>query len=281
MNDTTLQLDGRTVAFADYGPGDGMPVLWCHGGPGSRFEPATVVDDAVAAGFRIVGIDRPGYGGSTAVPGRTIAGWVADGLAVADALGIDQFIAVGVSTGGAYALALAASAPDRVRGVVACCALTDMRWAQGKAMVNDTVSAVWRAADRDHAIEAARGIFGDDGTGMANLFGTLSAPDQALLSNPAFLTATASSFAAMFAQGVVGYVDDRLADGPGWESFDVGAVDCPVIVLHGSEDNLVPAAQAEHTAKLVPGAELQVRPGLGHFGIITEVVPALSALGRA
>ena len=79
------------------------------------------------AGLRLVGIDRPGYGLSTPQPGRTIAGWVPDALAVAAHLGIDRFVTVGVSTGGAYALGVAAVAPDSVLGVVACCSVTDMR----------------------------------------------------------------------------------------------------------------------------------------------------------
>ncbi len=80
----------------------------------------------------MIGIDRPGYGLSTPLPGRSIADWVPDGIAVADHLGIDRFVAVGVSTGGAYALALAALHPDRVLGVLACCALTDMQWEEGR-----------------------------------------------------------------------------------------------------------------------------------------------------
>jgi pimeloyl-ACP methyl ester carboxylesterase len=52
-------------------------------------------------------------------PGRTIAGWVPEALAVAGHLGIGMFAVVGTSTGGAYALALAALAPQRVLGVVA------------------------------------------------------------------------------------------------------------------------------------------------------------------
>ena len=47
---------------------------------------------------------------SSVQPGRTIGGWVPDALAVADHLGIEQFVTAGTSTGGAYALALAALA---------------------------------------------------------------------------------------------------------------------------------------------------------------------------
>src|SRR5262249_42952022 len=107
VEDQTIRLaSGRPVGFADYGIPDATAVLWCHGGPGSRLEPAYLRRAAGQAGLRIIGIDRPGYGLSAPQPGRTIAGWVPEALAVADHLGIGQFAAVGVSTGGAYALAL-------------------------------------------------------------------------------------------------------------------------------------------------------------------------------
>jgi len=195
----TLTLpDGRSVGFMDYGPATGAPVIGCHGGPGSRMEPAAMAAPAAAAGFRLVGIDRPGYGHSTPKPGRSIADWVPDGLAVADALGIDRFTAVGCSTGGAYALALAARAPERVRAVIACCALTDMRWREGKAMMTAPATArLWSAADREAAM-----------------------------------------------------------------AIDAVAVRCPVVVLHGESDNIVPAAHARHTAEIVPGAKLRIVPEL-------------------
>src|SRR5262245_25902620 len=137
MSNTVLQhRDGRAIGYAEYGDPKGTPVLWCHGGPGSRLEPSGFAPAAEQVGLRLIGIDRPGYGKSTPVPGRTIASWVPDGLAVADELGLTRFAAVGVSTGGSYSLALAALAPERVLGVVACCALTDMRWTEGKAAMS-------------------------------------------------------------------------------------------------------------------------------------------------
>jgi pimeloyl-ACP methyl ester carboxylesterase len=82
----------------------------------------------------------------------------------------------------------------------------------------------------------------------------------------------------MFAQGLEGFTDDRLADGPGWVSFDVTAIRCPVTVLHGRADRIVDVIHAYHTADLIPGAELQVFDALGHFSITTKVVPAISSL---
>ncbi len=111
-------------------------------------EPAHLGDEAVEAGLLLIGIDRPGYGMSTPCQGRTIPGWVPDALAVADELGTTKFVAVGESTGGAYALALAALVPDHVLGVVACRAMTDMRWEGARCtMSRPHRHAVWDAPD--------------------------------------------------------------------------------------------------------------------------------------
>jgi pimeloyl-ACP methyl ester carboxylesterase len=87
-NGTITTIDGRTVGFADYGTPGQTAVVWCHGGPGNRLEPAFVADSASRAGMRLIGIDRPGYGRSTPQPGRTIGGWVPDAIAIVDHLGL-------------------------------------------------------------------------------------------------------------------------------------------------------------------------------------------------
>ena len=268
--------DGRTVGFADYGTPAQTAVLWCHGGPGSRLEPRYFAPAAVDRGLRLIGIDRPGYGWSTPQPGRTIGGWVPDALAVADHLGIDRFVTVGCSTGGAYALALASRSP-RVIGTVACCAVSDMRWAAGKAM-NQSCHPVWNAPDREAGLAAAAATFGEDGSkAMAAEVGKgdLAAADKALFAEPEWSREWDSTVPAMFAHGVAGFTDDRLADGPGWGTFDVAAITCPALVLHGSSDTLLPVANAHHTAALVPGATLQIFDGLGHLSVVREVVGAV------
>jgi pimeloyl-ACP methyl ester carboxylesterase len=273
--------DGRVVGFADFGTPADVAVLWCHGGPGSRLEPAHLAPEATEAGLRIIGIDRPGYGLSTPQPGRTIARWADDALAVADCLGVARFGAVGTSTGGAYALALAALVRDRVLGVVACCSMTDARWPEGRAtMSGPHTHAVWDAPDRPAAIEAAIEAHGEDGSKLRGpaLGPALAPSDVALFDDPAWMKAARAAFRAMFAQGQEGYVDDRLADGGGWVTFDVASIQCPVIVLHGASDRMVDVIHAHHTADLVPGADLVIFEDLGHFSIETRVVSAVCDL---
>jgi len=282
VEDRTIRLaDGRTAGYADYGHPPATAVLWCHGGPGSRAEPAHLAPQAMRAGLRIIGIDRPGYGLSTLRPGRSIGDWIPDALAVADHLAIDRFVAVGASTGGAYALALAALVPERVLGVVACCSMTDARWPEGRATMSRAhTHAVWEAPDRAAALAAAIQAHGENGSKMRGegMAAALAPSDLALFREPGWVREAPAAFRTMFAQGLEGYTDDRLADGPGWVSFDVSAIRCPVTVLHGKCDRMVDVIHAYHTAELVTGAELLIFDDLGHFSITTEVVPAIGGL---
>jgi pimeloyl-ACP methyl ester carboxylesterase len=255
--------------------------LWCHGGPGSRLEPLWLDRSAADAGLRIIGIDRPGYGLSDPRPGRTINDGVADLFLVADRLAIDRFATVGVSTGGAYALAAAAVAPERVLAVVACCSMTDMSWAPGRATMDGPhAHAVWDAPDRDSAIAAAVEAHGENGWKMLDggMAPALTELDAQLFADPAWMKPAMEGFPQMWTFGLQGYADDRIADSPGWGSFDVARIRCPVSVLHGDEDRLVAFIQAEHTAEIVPGAELVLVEGHGHFSIEALVVPELARI---
>lgn len=272
--------DNRTISFADYGPASGLAVLCCHGGPGSRLEPRRISEQAAAAGFRLIGIDRPGYGKSTPLPGRSICDWTQDAIAVADHLMLDQFLMVGVSTGGSYALATAAVALSRVLGVLVCCGMTDIAWAND---VDDAkmvgAQPIWNAPDRDAAIAVAIEQFGERGDKVmvpdADAPPVLSPADMAVVMDPAYAEGDPTN--ERFAQGVLGYADDRIADGPrhGWSSFEIDKVVCPVIVIHGEQDWIVPVAQAHHTAAILRDAELRTFAEHGHLSVGAESVSSL------
>jgi pimeloyl-ACP methyl ester carboxylesterase len=271
---------GRRVAFADYGAPDGLPVFHCHGAPGSRHQPHSQAQAARALGLRVIGVDRPGYGLSTPQPGREIADGARDLLAVADHLDIESMLVVGASTGGAYALALAELAPQRVAAVVLCCAMADMRWARQHAPMT-ACDFVWSAPNRATATARAVSAWGHDGSRLIDLSDAASSfppADLAFMANPA-LAAFVPDLEP-FRQGVAGLVDDRMADGPakGWFSFDVRAVRCPVTILHGERDTLVPVAHARHIASLLPQARLEIFANDGHLSINDRVLPAVAEL---
>src|ERR1700733_5285456 len=109
--------DGRRLHA--YSQGDGPhAVMWQHGTPNIGTPPAPLFETAARLGIRFLGYDRPGYGGSTARPGRDIASAAGDAAAVADAFGVEQFAVYGHSGGGPHSLACAARLGDRVPAVV-------------------------------------------------------------------------------------------------------------------------------------------------------------------
>ena len=106
--------DGRTLQVREGGDPDGVLLVIHHGTPGGAVLAAAWSDDAAARGLRLVTYARPGYGGSTRQPGRSVADVAHDVAALADACGAERFLTWGSSGGGPHALACAALLPDRV-----------------------------------------------------------------------------------------------------------------------------------------------------------------------
>jgi pimeloyl-ACP methyl ester carboxylesterase len=75
------------LQVSERGDPDGTPVLIHNGTPNSRLMYEPDVRLAERQGVRLISYDRPGYGGSTSQPGRTIADCAQDVRAIAAGLG--------------------------------------------------------------------------------------------------------------------------------------------------------------------------------------------------
>src|SRR4029450_4921377 len=65
VSDERLTLrDGRTLAWKEYGPADGRPVLHFQGTPGSRYSRHAHEDVYDRLGVRLLVLHRPPYGAS-------------------------------------------------------------------------------------------------------------------------------------------------------------------------------------------------------------------------
>src|SRR5439155_10486037 len=107
--------DGRTLAWCEYGPPGGRPLLRFQGMPGSRRSRHPHEDSYDRSGVRLIVADRPGYGASTRLEGRGIRVVAADALELLDHLGLDSVYITGTSGGSPHVLAFAALYPERVR----------------------------------------------------------------------------------------------------------------------------------------------------------------------
>ncbi len=122
--ESTRLSDGRRISWAEYGEPTGSPVVYFHGGNGSRLEAAWFDTAAREIGIRIIAPDRPGFGQSDFDPRRSLLSTSDDVVALMDALGVDRAGVFGLSGGGPHALAMAYRAPERVAGVAVVSGVT-------------------------------------------------------------------------------------------------------------------------------------------------------------
>lgn len=120
----------RGVELAITDIGQGLPIFWGHGLVGSvaQDEQFAVIDwRRLARRYRVIRWDARGHGASRGAPTPDEYSWDNHGrdlVALADALGIDRFVAGGVSMGAAAALHAATHAPRRIMGLVLALAPT-------------------------------------------------------------------------------------------------------------------------------------------------------------
>lgn len=109
--------DGRRIAFSDYGPKDGFPVFFIHSSMTSRFVPLSIRRALMHRGFRIISIDRPGFGLTSKAHWNQFEQAAKDFCLVQDHIGAKSALAL--SRGGAqFLLALARHRPDALVGAV-------------------------------------------------------------------------------------------------------------------------------------------------------------------
>jgi pimeloyl-ACP methyl ester carboxylesterase len=271
-----LLADGRTLAFTDAGAPVGVPVFYFHGAPGGRVDVAWMEDEFAAAGVRVLSADRPGYGGSSPCPRRSMADWPRDIAALADQLGIDRFAVMGLSSGGPYVAACAALLGDRVVAAAAVAGVTDMGWSAAYDDFPDgDEKTIMQIGNEDDALAWCEDRYGADGARFFEEELDLSPPDAALVADEAFMGAIMPTFTEAFRQGVGGFAQDISVQSRPWP-FDVADVSCPMRVYHGEQDTLVPVSHGRHTAEVIEGSTLVLLAEHGHISMITEI-PRITA----
>lgn len=283
-------MDGRGIAYSEWGDRAGGPVVLLHGMPGSRLL-CPDVDATVDAGLRLLTIDRPGYGGSDPCEGRTITSWVADFVAVLDDDGVERCRVVGWSSGGAYALACAALLSERVSavalvGTVAPVETAPGGWARLEADIRPLVEMVRRDPSVARPLVVERCAWFAEGWEAMFTPGWAAAkgddgredPDDRLLADPKVLEPVLRSMQEAARQGAVGYVDDWVAEALPW-GFDLSGVTQPVVVWWGDGDVVAHRADSEYLARSLPRASLRVVPGAGHLLPIEHWASVLDDLG--
>lgn len=259
--------DGRTLHVYDAGGPARLTVLWHHGTPNLGTPPAPLLPLAERLGIRWISYDRPSYGTSTPAPGRTVGDAAAWATVVADALGVGTFAVMGHSGGSSHALATAALLPDRVVAVASLAAVAPFHgdeWFDGMAGPGALRAALeGRAAKEKYEAEAEfdPAVFTD--RDFAALKGSQSWLDGVVQ--------------GALAGGTGGLVDDDLAYVAPWGA-DPARIVAPLLLVHGDDDRMVPAAHSAWLAARCPAAEFRLSPGDGHISVLSHAAEALSWL---
>src|SRR6266851_3013424 len=272
-------MDGRQLAVLATGPANGLPLVFHNGTPGGLVPFRPMIRAASARGLRTVLYARPGYGDSTAQPGRRVADAAADVAAILDAFGVDRFVTVGWSGGGPHALACAAGLPGRCLAAASMAGVAPYRAAGldwGAGMGPENIAEFAAAAAGEEALtrflaQAAAELSGITGEKVvAGLGGLVSAVDSTVVTGE-FADYLAASFRAALRGGLAGWRDDDLAFIGDW-GFPVEAgFGVPVAIWQGDQDRMVPAGHGEWLARHLPGARAHLLCGEGHLTLAAQL----------
>lgn len=277
----------RAAVHVTEGAASGRTVVFCHSAPGAgAFDPDPAA--TAARGVTLIGVDRPGYGGSDPMPDASWAdvGAVADDLAeILDQMGTGPVGLAGWSAGGRVALAVAARRPDLVdRVVVVATPAPDdaVPWIppQQKAALDALRD---RPAAAAHAALTAQlsGVVASSPEpaphGRLALLGVGDADSHAL-AMPGADERLDAMLNAAFAQGLTGLVSDVAGYCLRPWGFDAADVRAKTLLLNGSADPIAGPRHAKWWQRRLPDARFEQVPGAGHLVMMPMWERALAHL---
>jgi pimeloyl-ACP methyl ester carboxylesterase len=267
-----LALGDRTVRYLVAGPlgrpGAAGVVVFLHAFP-LNAEMWRAQLQAWPQGWAGIAPDFRGFGGSTPDtpaappnPDAQLDDYVDDVLAVMDAEGVRRAVFCGCSMGGYSLFALLRRAADRAAGLV----LVDTR-----ATADTERDRGSRAAMLD--LLAAQGPAAIAEQMLPRLLG------ESTRAAGAAVSAEVNRLAGMATSSGIGHAIVRMMnreDASPW----LGAIACPTLVIAGSEDVLIPEAEAQALSASIPGSRLVMLPRAGHLPNLEQPTEFSRALGK-
>lgn len=259
---STLALRGISAArrasalyCATYG--SGAPLLLIHGlgASGEVFQPLL---PALTARYHVIIPDLRGHGRSRCLPGPdSVERLAADIEDLLDLIGVRSCFVFGYASGGAVAQQLAHDHPARVRALVLACS-----YARSANTLREQIESRLRP-------ELFR-LLGTRGIGV--LTARMNCPRGASAEDYAFvrdlIAANNGQRVAPIARSLLGF------DSRAW----LPTLACPALIVAGEADATTPPHHARELAAHIPGAQLQVLRGAGHWLVKTHADDLLAAV---
>ncbi len=228
--------------------------------------------DHLCGRYRVISLDLPGHG-LTSAPAGYKAGIdaYADLIdAVTARLGVRKFVLIGNSMGGGAAWDFALRRPDRLDGLV----LVDAAgWKRPKGQDNATDGGkgpiIFKIMRSKLGLAVLRQIDVKPliGQGLKSAF-----VNEALVT-PALIDRYSDFARAPGHRDILMSIQSGARTSVTEASF--AAIKVPTLIMHGRQDHLIPFAQGEAFARVIPGSTLIGYDGVGHVPM--EQIPEKSA----
>ncbi|MDX1581287.1 MAG: alpha/beta hydrolase [Alphaproteobacteria bacterium] len=271
-----IQANGIELFYDERGDKNAPPILLIMGFGAQMVNwPEGFCDMLAEQGFRVIRFDNRDIGLSQkiedggkpdlmklmqrAMAGETVDApyklddMAKDAVGLLDALKIDKAHIVGASMGGMIAQLVAINHPERTRSLISVMSSSgraDLPQGEPQAMqvlMSPPPPGSPKEDVIEHTLKVAKAI-GSPG---------FQAEDDAIRKYASYVydrsyypEGPPRQYAAIIASG------DRVETLP--------SVSAPTLVIHGAADPLIPPAGGEDTAKLIPGARLELVEGMGH-----------------
>jgi 3-oxoadipate enol-lactonase len=230
--------------------GAGEPLLLIQGMSGTHVSWGAPFKGALEEGFDVVSFDNRGIGLSAPVDGPfTIAEMAADTDGLMEELGLESAHVVGISMGGMIAQELALAHPGRLRSLTLGCTYCG---GPGSMLMPEEnlqkLVAGMASGDRDKAIRAGYEV---------NLSPAFRADESTFAAFHEMATTVPAAKATIELQAQAIFGHDT--------SGRLGEISVPTLIVHGTEDGVLPFPNGELIASLMPAARFEVLQGVGHM----------------
>jgi pimeloyl-ACP methyl ester carboxylesterase len=263
-----LDVAGVRLRLRDAGRRDAPALVLLHGF-GSSLETWDDWVDPLAAEYRVICPDLPGFGLTGADPtgDYTDARTIAVLLALLDRLGVQRAAFIGNSMGGRFAWAFAVLHPDRVSKLVL---ISPDGFASEGIEYGKTrdVGPVARMLPYSLPMFMLR----------ANLEGAYG--DKSRLTEAALLRTRDMMLAPGVRRAILARMEQTVLQDP---RPLLARIQAPTLLLWGDKDGFIPISNAQDYLAVMPNARLVTLPGVGHLpqeeAPVESLVPVRAFLG--
>ena len=256
MSTITTQ-DGAQIFYKDWGSKDAQPIVFHHGWPLSSDDWDNQMLFFLAQGHRVIAHDRRGHGRSSQTDtGNEMDTYAADVIELARALDLKNAVHIGHSTGGGeVARYVARAGPGRVAKAVLLGAVPPMmmRSDSNPAGLPPELFDGFRTSLMANRAQFYREIAAGPFYGFNREGSKVS---QGLIDNwsrQGLMGGAKAQYDCIAAFSATDFTED------------LRAIDLPVLVMHGTDDQLVPFANhAPRAIELLKNGTLKTYEGLSH-----------------